>query len=246
MRHTFYPLVLLITLVAVPPVTASAGTSDATCFHGSLTSSVEPDGLHIQITLTWWGWGNCWGTEPAVVDVYRRALGATCDPMVLLTDQPLLWPGVTQSEGPAELGEVVDGGAVAGTAYEYILRAVDAGRNPIPGDDDVVLGYASEGDALISHGTLVAMPDCGISSISFLDPCPDACFPQFNVASYAVEVGAYFNTDTELLVYGQFDTEWAYLCNFYVPRVVISSVTPSLCVVAVEATTWGVVKTLYR
>jgi hypothetical protein len=242
MRHFLYPLVLLIAL----GVLLSAGTANAICFHGELTSSMEADGLHVQITLSWWGWDNCWDPVPVVVDVYRRTLGSECGPMVLLTETPVSWPGLTENSGPVDLDEVIDGDAEAGVAYEYILRAVGAGREPIPGDDDVVVGYTSVGDVLISHGTLVAFPDCGISGISYLNPCGETCFPQYHVPFYPSEVGQYVNTDTELLVYGHFETEWSYFCNSYVPRAVITSANPGLCVVAVEETTWGVVKSLYR
>jgi len=246
MRNILHPLVLLIALCALLPAAASAGTANVVCFHGELTSSMEADGLHVQITVVWWDWDNCWLTEPLFVDVYRRALGSTCTPLVLLTDQPLQWPAVPQGGGPVALGEVVDGDAVANTAYEYIVRAVGANRDPIAGDDDVVVGYASDGDALVGHGTLVAGPDCGMSSVSSLNPCQDACFPFANVGSYPAEVNAYFNTDTELLVYGHFDAVWAYLCNVHIPRVTISSVTPSPCILAVEPASWGAVKSIYR
>jgi hypothetical protein len=239
-------LMLVIAMGALLPATVFAATSDYVCFESTLDTHTEADGFHVQITLSWWDWANCWGSEPAGVDVYRRALGSVCDPEVLVTDEPLPWTGLLPYGDPVVLGEVVDATAVANTAYEYVARAVDAERNPVPGDDDAVLGYASAGEALIGHGTLVAEPDCGISSILWLDACAGACYPRPYVGSLPAEATPYVNSETELRVYGEFNGLSESFCNVHWPRVLVSRVEPGLCTVAVEPVTWGVIKSLYQ
>lgn len=248
MRSSRSLLVLVIAIGALISATASPGVVQAVCFEASLVSQVEADGMHLQITLTQWSWSTyCWPNELAGVDVYRRALGTTCGPLVLVTDEPIPWTGLPAEGEPFAFGEIVDSGVEGNTAYEYVARAVDAQRKAVAGNPDAVIGYASTGEALIGHGYLVATPDCGISFIQWIDTCEDACFPRPFVGSpVPADVSPYFNSETSLRIYGEFNGVSPSFCNVHWPRVFISRVEVSSCIVAVQPVTWGNVKSVYQ
>jgi len=125
-------------------------------------------------------------------------------------------------------------------AYQYIARATGSPN------DDGSLGYASTGPAFICHGTLTQAPDCGFSGLSWVTACLPGCFDSGVIESYAPEAAQYFNTGTPLLIYGEFDGEMGGICNAKFPQLIITSVVEGPCILAVESSTWGAVKAMYR
>jgi hypothetical protein len=243
-----FPGLPILVAVVGALLLATAGPTQAVCFEGSLVTQMEADGFHVQITLTQSSWSTqCWPSEPVGVDVYRRELGATCGPLLLVTGEPLPWVALPGEGQPVVLGEIVDESAATNTAYEYVARAVDAQRGAIPGDPDAVLGYATAGEAMIGLGELVAAPDCGVSFVQWIASCDGACFPNPFVGSpVPAEVLPYFNSGATLRIYGEFDGISPTLCNVHLPRVLITRVEEGTCVVPVQPTTWGAVKSVYQ
>lgn len=243
-RGLFIIGIVICTLLSAVP----ADAVESVCFEGSLVSSMEFDGLHVQVSLTQWAWSSyCWTNELAGVDLYRRGLGISCGPLVLVTDEPIPWTGLPAEGVPFVLGEVVDDGVEENMAYEYVLRAVDAQRNAVAGNVDAVVGYVSTGEALIGRGILVAGPDCGISSIQWIDGCAGECFPKpFVDSPVPSDVLPYFNSGTTLSIYGEFDGVSPSFCNVHWPRAIISRVEESACIVPAQPMTWGAVKVIYQ
>jgi hypothetical protein len=247
MRFPHTPLLLPIVICALLPAAAFAGTAGPNCFESEVAAQMESDGLHVQITLTNWDWGFCWIADPAGVDVYRKTMGyLSCGALVRVTDEPLPWTGLGDVDQPIVLGEFVDASAEANTAYEYVGRPVDAERNALPGENDIVLGYASAGEALIGHGRLSSSTGC-TSQDAWIDLCEQECFGSPFINSAPAEVWSHFNDGVTYSVYGEFTGLSEYrFCNLRYPVATITRVVPGLCIVATEPVSWGVVKSKYR
>ena len=141
--------------------------------------------------------------------------------------------------------DYVDITTLAGNAYEYMIRAVDSERNPIPTNPDVSVGYATNGETLIGHGTIVTFNLCGYPVDGYVhESYPQECLPFIDMGRSAV-LEPYVNTGQPLRLYGQISTGWNCEGSF-ATQGVIARVEPSRCLTAVESTTWGEMKHLYR
>jgi hypothetical protein len=248
MRAFHLSVILLTVIIGVLSLaTAVEAQTQDVCFLTLLDGQLQTDGLHLQVTITAWGWTTyCWTDNFVGVDVFRRTLGSQCGPPVRITEEPLPWNHQAVFDEPFVLADIVDTGVTANTAYQYEAVAVDAQRNPVPGNSEVILGFASTGVALIGHGILTRGPDCGISSVDMFSPCAGQCYASALAFSVPPEAVPYFNSGTPLLIYGEFDGTFGGFCNSYIPVVNVSSVEESPCVVGVTPTTWGAVKMIYR
>jgi hypothetical protein len=168
-------------------------------------------------------------------DLYRTTLATTaCAQEVRLTDQPILWPG-----GPfPATAALTDAAVTPNTAYRYRIAPVDAQRNPanLIGTG----GEATTGVALLTHGRIFNALWLGY----WCYLCPQECIGdgQLRLPS---ELLPYADTDVSLLLYGEivgvtFDS------NAYWPIYQIDHGVPSGCVLAVQPSTWSLVKYSYR
>ncbi len=234
--------VALIALLAAPAAAQSF------TLNPTVTSSLETDGLHLTIGLENTGFGFVrWDRAPAGVDLYRRPLGIQCGDAVRLTDTPIAWNWNDLARFPEFALQIryVDATTVEGVGYRYELRAVDADRNPVAGDPDAVVGFATHGEALLGHGYLWSGGDCGLSYTQEVQTCVDECFPGV-LASTASELSPYFNTGQTLLLYGRITGVMRLFCNGSIAQAFFTRGVPSRCVVGVEAMTWTAAKRLYR
>jgi hypothetical protein len=232
-------LLVICALIVVSGV--SAQTYE---FEPRLLSSVAGDGLHLEVTLDW-GYNASWPTEPAGIDLYRRAIAVSCGSWDLVTVQPVPWDWHEETTTPHMSFEVVDDGAQPGQGYVYQARAVDVDRNPIPENVNTFLGVATHGVALLGHGTLYGGPGgCGESYVRVIENCYTECFPALRFTAEP-EVAQYVNSGTPVYVYGVItNVMWTCQQNEIIAH--LYTATPGGCVTPVEETTWGSIKGLYR
>jgi hypothetical protein len=245
-------LTFFLSLAAVS--IGSAQTTGTFAFDPKLSSSVQQDGLHLQIELdsTMWGLSHTWTVTPAGLDLYRSDLGSYACSWVRITDTPLPWSWVDEDD-PHAVFEYVDTTAQPGRGYVYMARSVDAQRQPIAENDDAPLGPATHGEALIAHGALYAGPGgCGLSYVQQVyDLCPLECsivepLRGYYVSNVAADVVQYFNTGIPLLLYGEITGAQDFVCQQNEYWANLTAAVPSLCVVSVQETHWSNVKRLYR
>jgi hypothetical protein len=230
----------------VPPAFAQAQRPQI--LNPVLSSSLEADGLHLQVRFELGGgFGDEWWQPTAGADLYRRTVGVRCGAWERLSAEPIVWNWDESVElGEAHLEfEIVDASTAPGSAYEYQVRAVDPERKPVEENQHVTVGFATHGEALLGHGTLYGGPDCGISYTQQTYPCQGECFP-FLIAGATGDVAQYFNTGTTVLLYGRVTGVLHSFCNSIVPVATFSSARPSQCVVSVRESTWSAAKRLYR
>lgn len=245
MRHVSVCSIGLLLALAI--VSLSSMSANAQCFGPPYTGTVTQytgGEVHVQVSLiNEQGFynTNCWTGPVYGVLVYRRTIGNTCGEDVLVTTQLLPWNADAGWFEALVSAEVVDAGVEPNTAYEYFARPVSAQPNT-----DCFLAYVSTGPSLICRGTLDQAPDCGISMISNVNACVFDCFNGVMVGTYPPEAQPYFNTGTILAVYGEFDGWLMGFCNTTVPRLTVTHVEESECIVGVEPATWGAVKARYR
>jgi hypothetical protein len=233
-----------LALVACALIPFSDVSAQAYQFEPRLLSSVAADGLHLEVTLDW-GY-HAWPVEPAGIDLYRRAIAVSCGSWELVTAQPVPWDWVEEPYPTPHMSfEVVDDGAQPGQGYVYQLRAVDADRNAIPENPDTFLGVATNGVALLGHGTLYGGPGgCGESYVQVIENCYPECFPALRFEG-GPEIEPYINSGTPVFVYGVISTVmWTCQQNEIIAY--IYTATPGACVAPVEETTWGSFKSRYR
>ena len=129
-----------------------------------------------------------WQETPNGVDLYRRLVGIECGAFERISPAPFAWVWDRENSyyNPMNI-DYVDTTTFAGTAYEYMIRAVDSERNPIPTNPDVLVGYATNGDALIGHGTIVTFNLCGYPLDGYVhESCPQQCLPFIEMGRPAV------------------------------------------------------------
>lgn len=230
-------------VAACAPLLYSDVSAQLYSFDGRNTASVEADGLHLQIRFEWPG-DTFWYTTPAAIDVYRMEIDFQCGSWERVTDQPV--PFSWQDDDPLAphlAFEVVDVTAQPGLGYAYMARPVDVNRTQI--DGDAYIGIATHGIALLGHGTLTGEPGgCGESYVQYIGLCPDECFPGLRFSA-SPEVAPYINSGTTVLVYGVIESVM-WTCQTSEEIALLYSAVPGGCIVAVESTTWGYVKSLYR
>jgi len=243
--HTI-PFFILWLALTTPFSTASA--ENYYNVDGRLIGSVESDGMHLQIEFDAHPWGGVvWTTTPAGIDVYRNAIGDGCGLWERITDEPVVWSWVPDLGGTGIAFELVDDATQPGHGYIYQARAVDAERNIILEDEYVHLGVATNGVALLAHGTLYGGPGgCGLSYVQEISPCGNDshCYPPL-VFQTAVDVAPYVNSEAVLLLYGVVVNVIS-PCGANETVALLSGAIPVACAVAVEERTWGSVKSLYR
>ena len=76
------------------------------------------------------------------------------------------------------------------------------------------------------------------------ESCPEQCLPFIEMGRPAI-LEPYVNTGQPLSLYGQVSTGWNCEGSF-TTQGVVTRVEPSPCLLAVESTTWGEMKHLYR
>lgn len=226
----------------------ATGVAQPINLNPAMTSSLEADGLHLTIGFDNNGFGPVtWPQMPSGVDLYRRSLGLECGDAVRVTDAPIPWSWNDQAPFPEFALQIqfVDPTTADGTGYRYEVRAVDGDRNPIAQDPEAVVGFATHGEALLGHGSLLSGGDCGLSFTQEVEPCPNECFPAALVG-VPDELAPYFNTGQTFLLYGSITGVSRFFCNTSIPQAVLTRGTPSLCVVGVAPMTWTEAKRLYR
>ena len=244
MNHNRRACCVGLLLVVCKFMVVSGVSAQAYEFEPRLLSSVAADGLHLDVTLDW-GY-NAWLTEPAGIDLYRRAIAAGCGSWDLVTAQPVPWDWQDEPYPTPHMSfEVVDDGVQPGQGYVYQVRAVDADRNAIPENPDTFLGVATHGVALLGHGTLYGGPGgCGESYVQVIENCSSECFPALRFGGEP-EIAQYINSGTPVFVYGVI-TNVIWTCQQNEITAHLYAATPGACVTPVEKTTWGSIKSLYR
>jgi hypothetical protein len=179
-----------------------------------------------------------WPETPAGLDLYRRVIGFECGDFERLNPEPFPFT-------PYGDIDYLDGTTLPGNSYEYRIRAVDSNRDPVIANPEVRLGFATNGEALIGHGTIFTHNLCGYPGPYYVHAsCSEECFPGFVGWNFDPLV-PYANTGQTVSIYG---AVWM-LANCegdYETFADITRVEPSTCLVAVEPATWGGVKRLYR
>lgn len=219
---------------AQPPYFLSAGVS-STHQEGNLLLRIVFNGSSERATVAW-------QETPNGVDLYRRTVGFECGAFERINPEPFAW---TWAGGFNPLNiDYVDTTTLAGNAYEYMIRAVDSDRNPIPTNPDVSVGYVTNGETLIGHGTIITFNLCGYPVDDYVhESCPQECLPYFLSRSVVLE--PYANTGQTLSLYGQISTTWNCEGSF-ATHGLVTRVEPSVCLVGVESATWGKIKRVYR
>ena len=237
-------LVVLIVLALFVP-TAPAHAFPAQFSVGSFSASYSGGAMHIQFTLKSglgiYGWLNYnWPDEPQYVYVWRQKISDPCvGKIYVATSSWINVPGF-----PFVTADFTDAGVEPGTTYQYYVTGVSAQLGIL--SPDAFIGCASTGPGLLCRGTLASPGDCGISGIPSAIPCDNSCSGNLIVNDVPNEVWAYFNTPTTLAIYGEVNGLIEGICNVAFPAFKITSVVEQSCVTAVEPTTWGAVKGMYR
>jgi hypothetical protein len=196
------------------------GRCDGSAVH--LTLQGEDDGQHDEVVG---------------IDIYRRTHGACGDEEIRITMDP-----IPRLRSQPFVLEFTDSHVSDGVLYHYQAVGVDAERRTrtslytvywMPGSNDAT--FAGCGRTLAGHGTLV---DDGWAWI--LQPCPGSCFGPAFVEPWFHDLEPYLGTGTPLRLYGGFG--WTVEGHM----MVVDGFEVEQCTTAVQPSTWGDVKRLFK
>jgi len=228
------------------PVTAPTNPPPPYWVSGGIWSTPVDGNLHLHIEfMDWWqAPGVAWLETPAALDLYRRLVGVQCSDFERLNTEPFPFSWLGGWYNPLDL-DFVDTTTKVGHVYQYMIRAVDANRDPVAANPDVLVGYVTNGEALIGHGTIVSSNRCGYPAPDLVHrPCPEECFPWLSCGPES-DLLPLVDTGQTVRLYGRIET--GYHCEFgFDDYADVTRAEPSTCIVAVEAMTWGEVKRIYR
>jgi hypothetical protein len=236
-----YTIIALAALSAVLPSAVTA--TDVFVAVRSFSTTYSGGGIHLQFTLgpfpgiyDWEAF--YWPADVSQVMVWRHRLVDPCGVATYVTTAP--W--VNQPDTPFVTVDFVDADVEPNTVYQYLVSGV-GGQGLTT---DAAVGDATTGPALLGHGTLSSEADCGVSGVPLFVACDNSCYGGLNLNEWPSAAEPYFNTPTTLMVYGEYNGLTTVLCNVRFPVFKITSVVEAPCISAVEATTWGTVKAIYR
>lgn len=237
-------LVVTTVVIACTSTLVAEATAQPYYVDGRAYGTVEAGGLRVQFDVIQMPWvSSVWYVTPAGIEVYRRAVGTLCGAGELITEAPVPWTWDGGANPPMSF-EVLDETAQPGAAYVYLGRAVDASGDAIPENPDAAFGAATHGIALIAHGQLYAGPGgCGESYVQQTFGCGDCYMGGRFTAEPAVL--AHVNTGKPFLLYGVV-SGYNGTCGASEVVMHFSSAIPTNCVVSVQETSWGYIKSLYR
>jgi hypothetical protein len=240
-------LAMVLLLVVQPAATAA---QQAILFSASATGSLQEGDLHLSLYFdTNHASTNLWSQVPDGFDLYRRAVGTDCGEFERISEAPVAWTW-DPSVDLVKTVDYTDTTTADATVYEYMIRAVDSQRLPIPEDADVSLGYVTRGEALIGHGTLTMGTAWCVLPPGSLHPiyeitCLHECFPPLGNVDGDGILEAYADGQTVRL-YGQiYMTHNACEVGHFALGTV-TGVEPYDCLVGVESMSWSDSKRLYR
>lgn len=193
------------------------------------------DGSAVHLTLR----GEDDGQREDIVgiDIYRQVHGACGDEPVRITESPIPRPRLQQF-----LLEFTDPDVSQRVLYLYQAFGVDAERSVrtsiftlywLPGSNDAT--FVGCGRTLAGHGTLV---DAGWAWQ--FEPCPESCFKPAFVEPWFEALEPYLGTGIPLLLYGGF--YWTVEGHM----IVVEEFEVGVCSTAVEKSTWGNLKRLFK
>lgn len=211
-----------------------AGAAAAQGFEGYIDFSAECSGGTIRLDLT----GNDDGRRPDVVgfDIVRQVHGG-CDSLVRITASPIARP----QSGNFAL-QFVDSDIANNVMYRYQAFGVDAARTTqvdlatiYVNSEGSDIAYAACGEALAAHGRLTVL-----GSAWHLETCPASCFPSIEVNTLVPGLDALVGTGVAVRLYGNIAS------TLQGHRLFPSRFEIRSCGTAVERSSWGDLKELYR